>query len=187
MREIGEYLVDIHGQSEHLSLLRVRQHLDLLDRYSDIESILTPYQITYKHLLDIRKELNMLRQAERDAARRTDLLTYQINEIEAANLKPGEDDDLKEEHNRLANAEELNSLIVDTLILLDENSPDNPTISDLMGSVVSSLESLGQIDPSRLTLSITASQIFEDITELNSQLRDYQEQIEFNPNRLKSG
>ena len=68
--------------------------------------------------------------------------------------------------------------------MLDENSPDNPTISDLMGSVVSSLESLGQIDPSRLTLSITASQIFEDITELNSQLRDYQEQIEFNPNRL---
>jgi DNA repair protein RecN (Recombination protein N) len=184
MREIGEYLVDIHGQSEHLSLLRVRQHLDLLDRYSNIEALLAPYQITYKRLQEIRKELKMLRQTERDAARRADLLTYQINEIEAANLKPGEDVDLKGEHNLLANAEELNSIILDTLLLLDENSPENPTTSDLMGSVVSSLENLSQIDPSRSALSTKASQIFEDIMELNSQLRDYQEQIEFNPNRL---
>jgi len=184
MREIGEYLVDIHGQSEHLSLLRVRKHLDLLDGYSDIDAILTPYQTTYKDLQRIRKELEMLRQAERDAARRTDLLTYQINEIEAASLKTGEDEDLKEEHNRLANAEELNSFILESLILLDENSPENPTISDLLGSVVSSLDSLVQIDSSRSALSIKASQVFEDITELSSQLRDYQEQIEFNPNRL---
>lgn len=184
MREIGEYLVDIHGQSEHLSLLRVRHHLDLLDRYANIQEWLNPYQGTYRKLVAIRQELSMLRQAERDAARRMDLLSYQINEIESASLKAGEDKELKEEHNRLANAEGLASLSQESLHLLDESPPDNPTITDLLGSVVSALENLSQTDTSQLALYQDALQIFERISDLSGQLRIYQETIEFNPKRL---
>jgi DNA repair protein RecN (Recombination protein N) len=184
MREIGEYLVDIHGQSEHLSLLYVRQHLGLLDRYTDLEDILSTYKQTYKRLVNVRQELDQLRQAERDAARRMDLLTYQINEIEAAKLKCSEDEDLKEEHNRLANAEGLASLSQESLLLIDESTPETPTISDLMGSVVASLENLAQIDATQEDLHLKATQVFEDITDLSNQLRKYQETIEFNPKRL---
>lgn len=184
MREIGEFLVDIHGQSEHLSLLRVRQHLDLLDRYADVQEWLEPYQDTYRKLGTIRQELSMLRQAERDSARRMDLLSYQINEIESANLVTGEDLDLKEEHNRLANAEGLASLSQESLHLLDESSPENPTITEMLGSVVSTLENLSQTDPSQLELYHDAVQVFERISDLSHQLRNYQETIEFNPKRL---
>ena len=184
MREIGEYLVDIHGQSEHLSLLHVPQHLHLLDQYADIEDILVPYKSTYKKLISINQELEMLRQKERSAARRTDLLNYQINEIEAANLKPGEDNELKEEHIRLVNAEGLTSIIQKTLQLLDESSPENPTTTDLMGTIVSSIENLSQIDASQTELYLKANQIFEGISDLSNQLRNYQETIEFNPNKL---
>ncbi|HUV15133.1 MAG TPA: AAA family ATPase, partial [Pelolinea sp.] len=95
MREIGSYLVDIHGQSEHLSLLTVRHHLRLLDRFADDQLLLDEYQRAYHVLKDLQKELNDLRQAEQDAARMSDLLTYQIQEIDAAKLKPGEESELR--------------------------------------------------------------------------------------------
>jgi DNA repair protein RecN (Recombination protein N) len=184
LREIGEFLVDIHGQSEHLSLLRIRHHQELLDRYCGLEETLLPYTQTYKQLKQVRHELESLRQAERDSARRIDLLTYQINEIEAANLTPGEEQELNEEHNRLANAEELTRLISEALQLIDETSPENPTISDFMGNLVSSLENLAHLDRSQSGVSTKAALIFEEISELSAQLRDYQETIEFNPKRL---
>ncbi len=185
VREIGEFLVDIHGQSEHLSLLHVRNHLDLLDRYCDIEETLVPYQRSYQQYKEISKELEELHNAERDAARRIDLLSYQINEIEAANLEPGEDDELNDEHNRLANAEQLTSIILESLQLIDDSSPENPNISDFMGSLVSALENLAHVDSTQAESHTKATLIFEEITELSAQLREYQEAIEFNPKRLK--
>jgi DNA repair protein RecN (Recombination protein N) len=184
MREIGELLVDIHGQSEHLSLLHVRQHLGLLDRYTDLSDILTPYQKTHKQIMTVRQELDNLRQAERDAARRMDLLTYQINEIEAANLKPSEEEELREERNRLANAEGLATLTQESLQLLDEGTLETPGITDLLGQVVTALSDLSRIDTSQAQFQTKVNSIFEDIQDLSHQLRDYLESIEFNPKRL---
>jgi DNA repair protein RecN (Recombination protein N) len=136
MREIGSYLVDIHGQSEHLSLLTVRQHLRLLDRYAGDQDLLEDYQGAFRVLKTIQKELEELRKAEQDAARMTDLLGYQIQEIEAARLKPGEETELRGELTRLANAEKLSSLAQQTYGLLEESSPDAPSISSMLGEVV---------------------------------------------------
>ncbi len=185
MREIGEYLVDIHGQSEHLSLKRVQQHLGLLDRFTQIEDTLAPYQKTYRKIVAVRKELEMLRQAERDAARRTDLLTYQIDEIEAANLNPEEEAGLRAERNRLANAEGLASLSQEALQFLDEGTPENPAITDLLGQVVSSLENLAKIDTGQNPSYAKADTMFQELTDLAMHLRDYLENIEFNPKRLE--
>jgi DNA repair protein RecN (Recombination protein N) len=185
MREVGEFLVDIHGQSEHLSLLRVRQHLGLLDRFTDLSEIISPYQKTYKRIIAVRKELDTLRQAERDAARRMDLLTYQINEIEAANLKSGEDDELQEERNRLANAEGLATLSQESLQLIDEGTLEIPGIIDQIGQVIENLTDLSRIDSSRVQFLSDVNNIFEETQELSRQLRDYLESIEFNPKRLE--
>ena len=184
LHQIGEYLVDIHGQSQHLSLLRVRQHLSLLDRYAESGLLLRPYQKTYQQYHDVRRELETLRQNERDAARRADLLSYQIDEIDSAHLKLGEDDDLQEERSRLANAEGLASLSQETLHLLDEGDPENPAITDLLGEVVNALNNLARIDTTQAQISAQATSLFEDITELSRNIRDYLEGIEFNPKRL---
>ena len=184
LHEIGEYLVDIHGQSQHLSLLRVRQHLGLLDRYADTSSLIIPYYKTYKLLLSVQHELESLRKNERDAARRADLLSYQIDEIDNAHLKIGEDEELHDERNRLANAEGLSSLSQEALRLLDEGDPENPAITDLLGEAVDALNNLNRIDPSQAQTSAQAAALFEDITELSRDIRDYLEGIEFNPKRL---
>lgn len=184
LHEIGEYLIDIHGQSQHLSLLRVRQHLGLLDRYADTSSLVIPYQNTYKQLQSVQHELESLRKNERDAVRRADLLTYQIDEINSAHLKIGEDEVLKDERNRLANAEGLSSLSQEALQLLDEGDPENPAITDLFGEAVNTLNNLNRIDPSQAQTSAQAAALFEDITELSRNIRYYLEGIEFNPKRL---
>src|SRR5512135_1556349 len=86
LKELGELLVDIHGQSEHLSLLNVRSHLGLLDRYANVESPLAVYRHTHQELLTLRRELEELRENQRDAERRTEMFTFQAEEIEAAKL-----------------------------------------------------------------------------------------------------
>ncbi|MDX1436623.1 MAG: AAA family ATPase, partial [Anaerolineales bacterium] len=139
LRTLGEYLVDIHGQTEHLSLLRVRQHLDLLDRYANAEDLLDAYREVYRRLVAVRQELEELRRAEKDAARRTDLLNYQIEEIEAARLEPDEEDQLKAEQTRLANAENLVTQAQAALAALDEGDPESSSVTDLLGEVYSHL------------------------------------------------
>jgi DNA repair protein RecN (Recombination protein N) len=184
LNELGAFLVDVHGQSEHLSLLRVRQHLRLLDRYADLDEELTAYSDNYRRLQTARRELAELRQAESDAARRSDMLSYQINEIESARLIPGEEGGLREEQNRLANAEGLASLAAKSLTALDEGTLESPSISDLMGQVAQAIASLVKLDPSQTALDDQAQLINENIADLSRNLRIYQESIEFNPHRL---
>ncbi|MBI1854825.1 MAG: AAA family ATPase, partial [Chloroflexi bacterium] len=102
LKEIGAALIDIHGQSEHLSLLDPRAHLGLLDRYADISKPLSEYRQLYQKLSIFRRELNDLRAAQADADRRLEMLTFQIGEIESAKLKPGEEDDLRKERDAIA-------------------------------------------------------------------------------------
>jgi DNA repair protein RecN (Recombination protein N) len=184
LAEIGEYLVDVHGQSEHLSLLRVRQHLQLLDSFAGAEDQLSKYREIYNRLQTVRRSLNELRQAEVDAARRADLLSYQINEIEAAQLKPGEDEELREERNRLANAEGLATLSQEALQILDEGLPESPSITDLLGNVTQAISSLARLDPSQEPLSEQAQVLLDNMADLSHTLHLYQENIEFNPKRL---
>src|SRR3990172_5956631 len=90
-RELGEWLVDVHGQSEHLSLLRVREHLQLLDRYAQLERPRQEYGHCYRELGEVRRELAELRRSAQEAGRRAELLGFQIDEIESARLRPGEE------------------------------------------------------------------------------------------------
>ncbi len=185
LRELGEYLVDVHGQSEHLSLLRVREHLRLLDGYAGVDEPLAAYRTTYHALRKVQTDLHALREAERDAARRADLLTYQVEEIDSARLKPDEEEDLKQERTRLANAESLASLAQQALFLLDEGDPEHQAVTDQLGQAVQSLHQLGRTDPSQAELGERLSGLFESLIDLARDLRDYLEAIEFNPRRLE--
>ncbi|MBU4224909.1 MAG: DNA repair protein RecN [Chloroflexi bacterium] len=185
LRELGELLVDIHGQSEHLSLLDVHAHLGLLDRYADVESLLAAYRETYDRLQDIRRELHELRQAQADAERRTELLTYQADEIEAARLRPGEDEELRQERDRLANAESLASLAQQALTVLDEGTPEALAATDLIGQSAQALSKLSQIDGTQSALAGQATNLAESLADLARGLRDYLEGIEYNPKRLE--
>ena len=183
--EIGNLLVDIHGQSEHLSLLNVKKHLSLLDRFAVTTDLLEDYQTSYRSWQSIRKELDQLRKLERDADRRIELLAFQIDEIEAAKPLAGEELELKEERNRLANAEKLAEHGRTALSLLDEATPEMPGMSDLIGQVLHALHGLARIDSSQATLADQADSLSVMVNELSRDLHGYLDQIEFNPRRLE--
>ena len=185
LRELGAYLVDIHGQADHLSLLNVKSHLGLLDRYANSEAALSAYRQGYQALRAVERELAALRQSEQDAARKTDLLNFQVNEIDAANLKPGEEEELRQERTRLANAENLASLAQQALAVLDEGTPEAMSAADLLGQAAQALAGLSRIDASQQGLSDQADTLSELLSDLSRELRAYLEGIEFNPRRLE--
>ncbi len=183
-REVGAYLVDIHGQSEHLSLLSVRNHLYLLDSFADVDQALAAYQKAYQSLREVRKDLRSLVQSEQDAARRLDMLNYQIQEIESAKLESEDEETLRLERTRLANAESLAKHSQNALMLIEEGTPETPGVSDLLGEVVEALHSLSRIDPSTEPFFERADSSLTSLRELALDLQNYAENIEFNPRLL---
>ena len=184
LKEIGELLVDLHGQSEHLSLLRVREHLNLLDRYAGDEKLRENYTRVYQNLVSVNRELTGLRQAESESARQIDVLNYQINEIESARLEAGEEENLVSERNRLANAENLASSTQQALIKLDEGTPESPSVTDLLGQILDEIKEVSRIDASQISLIESFQSTFSTLTDLSRELRNYFDGIEFNPARL---
>ncbi|MBN2677406.1 MAG: DNA repair protein RecN [Anaerolineaceae bacterium] len=185
LRELGVNLIDIHGQSEHLSLLDVRQHLGLLDRFSDIEAPRARYVEIYHKLMEVRKELSSLRRSEQEIAQRVDLLTFQINEIEAARLTSDEEEEtLRAERTRLSNAEGLAASTNEALVLLEENRPDAPSITELAGRLILSLHNIAKTDETKSGLLEMAENYATTLNEITRELTAYKDQIEFNPKRL---
>lgn len=184
LKELGELLVDLHGQSEHLSLLRVKEHLNLLDRYAGDDKLVNDYTHIYEELVSVKRELEDLRQSESESARQIDMLNYQINEIEAANLESGEEGELISERNRLANAENLASAVQRALIKLDDGTPESPAVTDLLGEILDEMEGVSRLDPTQAKLTDNFQGTFSNLTELSRELRNYIDGIEFNPARL---
>jgi DNA repair protein RecN (Recombination protein N) len=184
LKEIGALLIDIHGQAEHLSLLDPRAHLGLLDRYAEVAKPLTEYRQTYHALLNLRRELNDLRKAQADSNRRIEILTYQAEEIEDARLKAGEDEELRKERDRLANAESLAQNAQEALAVLEEGSPETPAATDLVGQAAQALAALAKIDEGQTELAEQAELMLDTISDIIHGLRGYLEEIEFNPKRL---
>jgi DNA repair protein RecN (Recombination protein N) len=185
LKELGAFLVDIHGQAEHLSLLDPRAHLGLLDRYAEVAQPLNDYRQTYHALLNLRRELDELRQVQADADRRMEMLTFQADEIEAAKLKSGEDDELRKERDRLANAESLAGYAQQALTVLDEGTPEASAASDLTGQAAQALASLAKIDKGQEELASQAAVLEDTLADIVRSLRNYLEEIEFNPKRLE--
>lgn len=184
LRKAGELLVDVHGQSEHLSLLRVREHINLLDRYAHTEEARGKFESLYQELGAVRTELEKLRQKEQDAARRSEMLTFQIKEIEAASLRAGEIAELVDERTRLANSEQLASLAEQVMVALADGRHGEGSTSDMLGEVVETLEKLAKVDASKGALAVEMQALLEQVQDAARRMRLYREQVEFNPARL---
>lgn len=185
LREVTEGLVDIHGQSEHLSLLRVPEHVKLLDRYGELGDLRDEVAGGVKQVRRVRRELDGLKQDERELAHRADLLKFQIDEITSAALEPGEEAALREERPRLANAERLAELTQEVLFAIEEGEPQTPSAMDSLGGALRSLAEAARVDPALETVLEEAESISFQLQELARQLRDYQAQVEYNPQRFQ--
>ncbi len=152
IQQVGQHLIDVHGQSEHLSLLRVAEHVDFLDGYAGTRAARAEVARGVAALRQLRREIESLLRDERELARRADLLKFQVDEITAARLQPDEEDELRRERHRLANAEKLSAAADAAYKLLYEGGGEADEAAraavDLLGDVAAQLTDLGRLDPS---------------------------------------
>ncbi len=184
LREVAEGLVDIHGQGGHLSLLKPALHIDLLDRYGGLEEQRAAFARLAHQVNEVRAELGALLADEETLARRAELLGYQVEEITAARLKRGEDDDLRDEARRLGNAEQLAELTGEAYRAIYGDEEGSST-SDHLGQAAGALAQLVKIDAGAGNLAELAEALSIQAEELGRSLADYQESIEFDPARLR--
>ncbi|MCC7207135.1 MAG: DNA repair protein RecN [Anaerolineae bacterium] len=183
-RDIGQQLVDIHGQSDHLSLLRQQEHLHLLDRYAGLESQRAALAALVGELTALRREIGQLEQDEAAIARRIDMLNYQIQEIRAVAPKIGEEEPLQEESTRLSNAEHLAELAAESLRLLDSEEPDTFTVIDMLNQLSAALGKAAKLDTALEDNAALAETLVVQAEEIARSLRHYHENLEPDSARL---
>ncbi|MFN8466796.1 MAG: DNA repair protein RecN [Caldilineaceae bacterium] len=184
LSELADLLVDVHGQGEHLNLLKPKTHVQLLDRYAGLLPLRREVAQQVASLRQVRSELQRLRQDARTLAQRVDLLSFQAGEIAAANLRPGEEQELESERRRLGNAETLMNLAQAAQAILSQEDGEMPGAVDMVGEVVGKLEKLARVDPDMSETADGAQVLLEQLGDLARTLQDYAESLEFNPERL---
>ena len=184
LAEVGARLVDVHGQSDHLSLLRPGHQLDLLDRYAGLTDLRLRYTGLVRELTRNRRELDDLRRRHADVSARKDLLGFQVNEIAAAGLQEGEDDLLAGERTLRVNALRIHELASLATAALDGDPASEPGAIELIGRAVRELAGLERIDPAMAVMRQAAESAAVQLEELVRDLRSYAESVEFDQQRL---
>jgi DNA repair protein RecN (Recombination protein N) len=186
LREIGGVLVDVHGQSEHLSLLNPRSHIDLLDRYAELTEMRMALASLVDRVHSTRREIKHLLEDEATLKRRAEQLRHEVEEIDAAELRADEEDELKAERTRMANSEQLATLTTEAYILLhgDERAEDQLSAVDQLGQVAVLMSKLAAIDPDLKDDSEMADALSAQADELALTLRRYADSIEYDSDRI---
>ncbi|MBM3118989.1 MAG: DNA repair protein RecN [Chloroflexi bacterium] len=187
LRQIGRLLIDIHGQSEHLSLLDTKYHLDFLDAYGHTMDLRHDFSGKVVELSKLEQELKALVEAEKDAARREEFLRFQLDEIKKAELRLGEDEELERERNILASAEKLKAMSYEAYQALCKEDVSRASVPalDKLNEAVGVMKKLVKLDP---TLSQQLNYLGETVygvEEVARDIRAYSEKLEHNPERLE--
>ena len=181
LREVASNTIDLHGQHEHQSLLRTETHVELLDNFGGLGGLVGSYRTAYRAAGKLVRERDDLVRREAELRKQKELYAFQIEEIDAAALKPDEADDLDAERRILENAERLYEA---TAELYGQISEADDALYDQVVLVRNQLQDLARIDTAfDATLQdVRAAEIA--LKEATQFLQDYNARIEFNPERL---
>lgn len=182
LRQIGSKLIDIHSQHEHQELMNEEFHLSLLDRFAadKIKPVLTKYQTYFKEYQIISKEWENWTKNERELAQRLDMLRFQQQEIENANLQVGEEDRLLEQKNILANFEKLNENMQGAYTAIQ----GEPGGLEFVGEAMRQMDTAASIHTDYKAVSEAISSSYYMLEDSMSQIRQALDQLEFQPEEL---
>lgn len=183
LKEVGEWLVNIHGQHEHQSLFKADEHLRWLDMFGEAE--ISPARQAYQEAYDayqmLRKQLRELQDTSKQNLQMIDLYRFQVEEIRSAQLKPDEDEALVEEKQRLANSEKLYTSAADAYELLYGANKGLDSVRRAMQK----LQDIAGLDPAKLqALTDQVQSSYYQLEDAAYQIREYRDEVEFNPSRL---
>lgn len=184
VRSVGRLLVNIHGQHENQALLSTERHLHYLDEFAENGGAFSAYGEAYRAYRDAQSALSSVRMDEAEKARRTDLLRYQIDEIEAAQLAPGEEEDLRARKLRLDNAEKIASAASEARAMLS-GGEDSSGAQELLSRAGDALEGLSSVLPEMQGLSERLRNLAYETEDCAEELRGYLDDGEYDPRELE--
>jgi len=182
VKELGDLLVDLHGQHEHQSLLRTETHIEFLDEYANNHKLLEDYKIVYKELNSRQNELRELKSKEESLKEKKEIYGFQIKELDNINPLPNEDELIINELNILENSEKLLELTDDVYNKLYEGEP---SVIDLLGETKHKLNQLANIDKSFLESEGECDSALAVVKELANSLRNYKSRIDVDPKEVE--
>ncbi|MGX7350784.1 DNA repair protein RecN [Enterococcus canis] len=182
LRRIGEYLVDIHGQNEHQELMHADRHLAMLDEFGGkpLLQLKERYHIAYEELQLIRKKVRDRQKNEKEFAQRMDMLHFQLDEITSAALTVGEDDQLMEEREKLANYQRIVSALAVSYEALNSDSSS----LDQIGVAMNEMSSIETLDPAYQQISDAIQSSYYQLQEAATDLSRQMDGLEWDENRL---
>ena len=183
LERLGDHLVDVHGQHEQQRLLEPAAQLDLLDRFAGAEEIRVRVADLHARFHAFAGAVAELRLAARDAAQREDLLRFQVSELDAARLRPGEEDELQTERRRLQHAGRFTAGLEEAVECLRD---DPASALSRLGRATKVLGDLGRLDPAFASAADALETAGAQIEDALLAIRQLREQIVFEPGRLEA-
>ena len=181
LRDLREFLVDIHGQGDQQTLFKTDTHLELLDSFAGNSPLRSEVALAFEQLREVESKLDDLNRDEAEKFQLVDTLTYQIEELERSRLVIGEDDQLEEDKRRLANVEKLTSLSQSSYSRIYE---DDDSALARVRQATSELAELAEFEPrfNEYLEGLESTRVL--LEDLAFSLRDYGDKLEFSPARL---
>ncbi|CDF58196.1 DNA repair protein RecN [Thermobrachium celere] len=185
IREISKYLIDIHGQHEHQSLLDDARHIEILDSFcgEKLKSLKDNYKDKYEKIKSIEKDIERLNQDEQYRLRKIDLLKFQIQEIDDANLMLGEEEELTQRRDILKNAEKIYSCLNSAYKKIYD-SEINESAFDSIGSAIVSMGQISEFDSKLDEIKKVLEEVYYKLEDAVDTIRDYRDKIEYNDEEL---
>ncbi|MFA6596469.1 MAG: DNA repair protein RecN [Ignavibacteriaceae bacterium] len=182
IKEVGNLLVDLHGQHEHQSLLRTETHIEFLDEFGSLEQLLSDYKNEYDQLHVFQKKINDLRAKENLLKEKKDLYEFQRKEIETVSPVANEDESIASELHILENSEKLLEL---TTVIYQELYDSEKSIYDSLINVQQNINALAKIDKAFAETSDELQSVVAVINDVTDVVRKYNAQIELEPQKLE--
>jgi len=181
IKDLGNLLVDLHGQHEHQSLLRTETHIDFLDEFGDYAELLNKYRLCFDELINTKNELESFKERESTLKEKREIYSFQIKEIDSISPKNEEDEKLGDELRILENSEKLAGLASEIYSLLYE---DEKSVHELIVKVKNDLIQLAEIDKSFNEFTNEAETVLALVNDISSFIRSYTSNVEFKPEHI---
>lgn len=187
LKTLGERLIDLHGQHDNQSLLRVESHIDLLDSFGGdaIQALKREYNTLLEQYREVRAKLKALSGDPGERERKMDLLKFQIDEIKKAKIKAGEEEELNRQKSLLANSEKLSEALSTAYGLLSSGESGRRPASDSLNEALSQLGSVSRIEGGFGELHKRLQDIIYQLDDLSSDIRKTLDSVEYDPALLE--
>jgi len=184
LKDICSSLINIHGQHDNQDLLNPEKHIHILDNFCGLTDLIADYKSCWSEVVRLHSELQRLEIDDSEKERKIDLLRYQIEEINSANLKPGEEERLIEQRNLIRNSEKIAEQLSDVLSVLDGDDAQSTGACSLLSSASGSLSALASLSDKFSELSSRLDDVYYTLTDISTEASSMMSELDFDADAL---